>query len=334
MHILSLESTPVKPMRVVKDVHDIKIDPEIANLCRPLTKDERAQLEANLEADGCIDALKLWGDILLDGHNRLEICKRRGMAFNTEQIEIKDRFEAVNWVIGNQLGRRNLIPEDVSYLRGKRYEAEKYNPAETWERVRGLGTAVAAQARSNPELHRTDQNDQPRDVTATRIGKELGVGSATIRRDAHFAVALDKIEQELGKDVSGLIRTGKAGLPKKAIIEFSKADNMTLQKFNDARFQHKQRLSSNPKKPHKKTVPKHGLSQLTRPKNALNTTEIERMRPFMNALIQIATTPVTAKTLASYRWPSAWRKQILESLPPALAFLKTFEQEFTPEGDD
>lgn len=332
-------------MRAVKDVNDIKIDPEIANLCRPLTEDEKAQLEANLKADGCIDALKLWDDILLDGHNRLEICKRLGLPFNAERIEIKDRSEAVNWVISNQLGRRNLIPEDASYLRGKRYEAEKIKPEEHRKRfdasraratvmglaARGL-TDAAEKLRKREGIDLGGQND-PRDQTAVRLGRELGVGDKTIKRDAAFAAAVDAISNELGKPVADLIRTGRAGLPKKAIVAFSKEPGMAMDKFNDLRFEHQKRQAARVKE-HKKSAPKHApLSQLKRAPSALDTTEVERMRPFMNALIQIATTPVTAKTLASDRWPSAWRKQILESLPPALAFLKAFEQEFTPEGD-
>lgn len=319
-------------------MHDIKIDPEIANLCRPLTEDEKAQLEANLKVYGCIDALKLWDDILLDGHNRLEICKRLGLPFNAERIEIKDRSVAVNWVISNQLGRRNLIPEDVSYLRGKRYEAEKL-PPEGGDKTAGVVASLIARglheaAEKISKKHSVEHGGEKHrgGHTSERLAREFGVGEKAIREDALFAAAVDKIGEKLGKEVAALIRTGKAGLPKKAIVDFAKAEDMTLQKFNDLRFERQQRRAAQQKQ-HKKSAPKHGLSQLKRAPNALDTTEVERMRPFMNALIQIATTPVTAKKLASGRWPSAWRKQILESLPPAMAFLKAFEQEFTPEGD-
>lgn len=56
---------------------NIKIDPEFKALIPPLDADERAQLEANIVADGCRDPLVLWCDVLLDGHNRHEICTRR-----------------------------------------------------------------------------------------------------------------------------------------------------------------------------------------------------------------------------------------------------------------
>jgi hypothetical protein len=36
------------------------IDPEFRALIPPLTEDEQQQLVANLEADGCLDSLKVW----------------------------------------------------------------------------------------------------------------------------------------------------------------------------------------------------------------------------------------------------------------------------------
>ena len=308
---------------------EIKTDPEIANLCRPLTAEEKAQLEENIKADGCTDPLKLWGDILLDGHNRLEICKRLGLPFNAERIEIKDRAAAVNWVIANQLGRRNLIPEDVAYLRGKRYQAEK----------KPIGHTDAAREEGR-FCHSVENHQAGKEgLTGVRLAKEFGVSDFTVRNDAKFADAVDKIEGKLGKDVSGLIRTGKAGLPKKEIIDFAKDGDMTLQKFNDARFERQQRLAAKPKKDRKKSAPKHGLSVFKKSPSALDTTQIERMRPFMNAVLQISTAPVKATTLADDPWPSSWRQQVEEALPIAQDFLRAFAEAFlapkeTPNGGD
>ena len=84
------------------------IDPEFHALIPPLSEDERIQLEANIRAEGCRDALVVWGEILLDGHNRFEICERLKIEYRTKEIELKDRAAAVEWIIRNQFGRRNL----------------------------------------------------------------------------------------------------------------------------------------------------------------------------------------------------------------------------------
>jgi 16S rRNA G966 N2-methylase RsmD len=85
-----------------------KVDPEFAALIAPLTAEERQQLEANLIAHGCRDALVTWRGLLIDGHNRLEICNRHGLAYDTAEIELPDRESAKLWIETNQLGRRNL----------------------------------------------------------------------------------------------------------------------------------------------------------------------------------------------------------------------------------
>ena len=86
----------------------VRVDPEFQGLIPPLTEQERAQLEANLLRDGCRDPLVTWRGLLLDGHNRLAICKEHGLKFSTAEIAVKTRDEAKAWVICNQFGRRNL----------------------------------------------------------------------------------------------------------------------------------------------------------------------------------------------------------------------------------
>ena len=91
----------------------IIIDPEFQALIPPLTADERRQLEENIARDGCLDPLKVWrqeaADILIDGHNRYEICNRLGITFETATIDgIESRDDATVWIVDNQVGRRNI----------------------------------------------------------------------------------------------------------------------------------------------------------------------------------------------------------------------------------
>lgn len=92
---------------------EITIDPEFKALIPPLSPEERQQLEANLvESGGARDALVVWPHdgklVLLDGHNRYEICTRLGLAYSTIEQEFDDRSHATEWIIRNQFGRRNL----------------------------------------------------------------------------------------------------------------------------------------------------------------------------------------------------------------------------------
>ena len=95
---------------------NINIDSEFKGLIPPLTSDERQGLEKSLLAEGCRDALVLWGDTLIDGHNRFEICTQNNIPFKTVQKEFADRRSAIEWIILNQFGRRNLPSHERARL--------------------------------------------------------------------------------------------------------------------------------------------------------------------------------------------------------------------------
>jgi len=97
-------------------MQNVKIDKEFQSLIPPLSHDEYAQLEANILADGCREPLTLWGDILLDGHNRAKICTEHGITYQTVEKNLPDRQAAIEWIILNQFGRRNLSPGNRSIL--------------------------------------------------------------------------------------------------------------------------------------------------------------------------------------------------------------------------
>ncbi len=86
----------------------LRVDAEFQSLIAPLTPDEHRQLEANLVAEGCRDALVIWKGVVLDGHHRLEICTRLGIPYTTSEIALPRREAARLWIEENQLGRRNL----------------------------------------------------------------------------------------------------------------------------------------------------------------------------------------------------------------------------------
>ena len=88
----------------------ITIDKEFQALIPPLQPEERSQLESNIKDDGCRDPLVTWNGVLIDGHNRYEICTRLGIPFDTVAVEFESRDDAKIWIIENQFGRRNLQP--------------------------------------------------------------------------------------------------------------------------------------------------------------------------------------------------------------------------------
>jgi len=159
------------------------IDKEFQALIPPLSAEEKSQLEENIKTEGCRDTLITWKGILLDGHNRFEICERLNIPFRKMEIDLPDRDAAEDWIDKNQLGRRNLTPDQMSLLRGRRYNRAKRQDGGHGDQKSGC------------------QNDTPN--AAKKLAKEHGVSPATIKRDGKIAAFLDEHPEEANAVILG-----------------------------------------------------------------------------------------------------------------------------------
>ncbi len=145
----------------------IQIHPEFRALIGPPTKEERQQLQANLVAEGCRDPLVTWNGILLDGHNRFEICERLGIPYKTVQIDLPNAEAAKLWIEENQIGRRNLTTDQraaIAYrIMQRRVAISKQERARKGGNARSLSLVVAPT---------TEQSTPPRqrEVAAAQLG--------------------------------------------------------------------------------------------------------------------------------------------------------------------
>ena len=154
----------------------LTIDPEFESKIPPLRKEEMKQLEENILADGVvINPLIVWNGVIVDGHNRYHILQKHPeIQFSTYEKAFPDRYAAIAWICKNQLGRRNLTPEQRKYLIGKQYEAEKQSNG--GDRKSSMKKSVG-------------QNDQliERRHTRRRIADENNVNESFVRRAESFA---------------------------------------------------------------------------------------------------------------------------------------------------
>ena len=109
---------------------NLKIDPEFQNQIPPLTDDEYKQLEENILKEGkLLSPLIVWNNTLVDGHNRYAILQKHPeIYFSTMPLPFESREEVLAWICKNQLGRRNLTPEQKKFLIGKQYSVEHRKP--------------------------------------------------------------------------------------------------------------------------------------------------------------------------------------------------------------
>lgn len=88
----------------------VLIHQEFKSLIPPLQLEEYQLLEDSLRQEGCRDSLLCWNGVIIDGHNRYEICERYGIPYQVKPINFSSRDEATIWIIRNQLDPRNLTP--------------------------------------------------------------------------------------------------------------------------------------------------------------------------------------------------------------------------------
>ena len=119
----------------------VVIDPEFASLIHAPSADELRGLEADIVARGCLDAIKTWNGLIVDGHNRFEICERLGKSYRVEALSFGTRDEAKAWMIAHQLGRRNLPENVIAYYRGQ-YKALLQDIAKASLISRGRASAL------------------------------------------------------------------------------------------------------------------------------------------------------------------------------------------------
>ena len=173
-------------MGIPAETHkSIVIDKEFKNLIPPLTTEEYIQLEKNILAEGCRDALVVWNGVLIDGHSRYAICQKHEIGFETVEKEFKNKEEVIIWIILNQFGRRNLSTYDRSLL------ALKLKPV------------VQKKARKNLTSH-TEQGYQKSDKaihTIKELAKVAGVSHDTIHK-------VEKIESNALPEVKEKVKSG------------------------------------------------------------------------------------------------------------------------------
>ena len=178
----------------------IEIDAALAALIPPLSADELGELEASLvEHGGARDPLIVWDrgeslpPILLDGHNRLAICRRLGLPFSAKGLRFGDRDQAARWMERNQLGRRNLSREAYTLLLGRLYNGAKRRvggrPASKGD---GPERTSEAFAREHHVDKRTVERAGAFQKAASKLGVERELASGRLRISAPQLVAAAK----------------------------------------------------------------------------------------------------------------------------------------------
>ena len=177
------------------ELSEIIIDPEFKKLIPPLTPEERKDLEGSLIADGCISPLVVWHghDILLDGHNRHELCLKHDIECEVHEIVLESRQAAKAWIIKNQLGRRNLNESQRAMLAATLKEVFTAEAKERQAAGKGLDGSGGRGHAKNLQSNLTEGlSGNARDQAAAAMNVSSGLVHAAEKVKSHGS---EKLQQ-------------------------------------------------------------------------------------------------------------------------------------------
>ena len=196
----------------------------------PLKEEESLLLEQSIREEGVREPLLLWATpegehVLVDGYNRYRIIKKiegegRTVKYGVKYLDFPDLDAVKDWMLQNQLGRRNLTNEQRSYLRGLRYLREKAKH----------GGDRKSSGQNDPMLKK-ESEEQGR--FSEFLAKEFGVGEKTIRRDADFAKGLEMLG-DVNPALKSEMLAGRAKIKKSTLQQLGKTDVKALPAFKDS----------------------------------------------------------------------------------------------------
>ena len=188
-----------RPVTILKELREHII---------PLGEEELFLLEKSIINEGCREPLIVWEKtddqlVLVDGHNRFKICQKNNIPFKVKKIKFGNIEEAKLWMIDNQMGRRNLTPDQMSYYRGLKYLTLKKKKG-GYDNVKSKGQIETS--------------------TSEVVAKFFHVSESTIKRDAKFAEGLNIVGRTNPK-LKTKILTAEAKVKKSDVQALSDAKN-------------------------------------------------------------------------------------------------------------
>ena len=169
--------------------------PDLAELLPPLSGEQLAALEKDILQNGCYAPIIVNEDlVVVDGHNRQQICTRHDLPYKMAVFAFDDLLEAKQWALDTQKGRRNLDKWELGKI------ALKLRP-EIEARAKE-NMSLGGQAYKPSEEGLTILSNLPHVNTRRELADSVGIGEVTMGKimqiDEHAPAAvkeaLDKKE--------------------------------------------------------------------------------------------------------------------------------------------
>ncbi|MDH1253599.1 plasmid replication/partition related protein [Comamonas thiooxydans] len=201
---------------------ELKIDEGLKAYIDPLTPDEHESLERSILSEGCRDSLVVWGDLLIDGHNRYGICRKHGLPYNTVQAtQFKNMDDVHLWMIDQHLGRRSVsdFQRGVLALRKREIIAERRAAA-----AAAVNAAKAAQPASEeaPWEGETDPVVAQALASVAKVPDEALDTREALARAARLSAGqvkmIETIQEKAAPEVVAAVKAGELSLNAAAVV--------------------------------------------------------------------------------------------------------------------
>jgi hypothetical protein len=190
---------------------NIVVNEELKAYIEPLTPDEHDALERSILAEGCRDALVLWGDVLVDGHNRYGICQKHGLPFQTVQNPRFQSMEDVHlWMIDQHLGRRSVSDFQRGVLALRKREILSERKARSAAAVGEPDPAAPAPEPAAPQALATLPPPEPLN-SREAIAKAARLSSSQV-------VMIEKIQKQAAPELVAAVKSGAISINAAAAV--------------------------------------------------------------------------------------------------------------------
>ena len=170
-----------------------KIIAEFRDLLPDLTLEEYKELERSICKEGLREPLLVWKErgVLIDGHNRLKICKEHGKKYRIIEKSFASKEDVKLWILDNQAGRRNMA---------------------TFQRIEAtlkLKDAIAERAKKNQQASGGAVRKKVYKPVRTDkvLGEKAGVSHVQIRKAE--AILKQYANGKIEENVMNALRSGK-----------------------------------------------------------------------------------------------------------------------------
>lgn len=183
---------------------DIIVNEELKAYIDPLTPEEHAALERSILSEGCRDALVLWGDVLVDGHNRYGICQKHGLPYQTVQSSLFKSMDDVHlWMIDQHLGRRSVSDFQRGVLALRKREILTARRQAALADKPGTGAEEAATA--TDEAASTTPSAGAGEEGAFKSREDLAKAA---RLSSSQVVMIEKIQKQAAPELVAAVKSG------------------------------------------------------------------------------------------------------------------------------